>query len=185
MFLYFISRSVANPNRGFQIQLQDFEQYKLTEVIQCFVLHCFVESPNGFLSLQERRRLKERFPTLAMETSDKYQCIVALSSYEQLLSNNDICEGNCARGRQCPTGVGSLYSTSLAVIIFIDHSSVPSNIFHSLYIYVHSHGFLYNYIYHFQNYMLHSNRMLRLFALNILDEIKKCESRYWHQCSAA
>ncbi|XP_031630509.1 dual specificity protein phosphatase 12 [Contarinia nasturtii] len=77
-------RSVANPNQGFQFQLQDFQENKLTE---------------------ERKRLKERFPTLSMELSDKNLCTVALNSYEQLLLNNDICEGNCVRGQSCPTGV--------------------------------------------------------------------------------
>lgn len=66
--------------------------------------------------MQERRRLKERFPTLAMETSDKQQCTVALSSYEQLLSNNDICEGNCTRGRHCPTGVATLNFARAALL---------------------------------------------------------------------
>lgn len=53
---------------------------------------------------QERRRLKERFPTLVMEISDKDVCTSALNSYKQLLMNNDICEGNCVRGQSCPTG---------------------------------------------------------------------------------
>lgn len=70
--------------------------------------------------------MKERFPTLAMETSDKYQCTVALSSYEQLLSNNDICEGNCAKGRQCPTGAGLHIFTIAASIHFIHHYYCPS-----------------------------------------------------------
>lgn len=48
--------------------------------------------------------MRERFPTLVMEVSDKDECTMALSSYEQLLSNNHICEGNCARGQSCPTG---------------------------------------------------------------------------------
>ncbi|XP_055312819.1 mucin-5AC [Sitodiplosis mosellana] len=77
-------RSVANPNQGFQFQLQDFEENKLPE---------------------ERRRLRERFPTLTMESLDKDECAVALTSYQQLLLNNDICEGNCVRGQSCPTGV--------------------------------------------------------------------------------
>lgn len=39
-----------------------------------------------------------------MEVSDKDECTVALSSYERLLSNKDICEGDCVRGQNCPTG---------------------------------------------------------------------------------
>lgn len=48
--------------------------------------------------------MKERFPTLAKEVSDKDECTIALHSYERLLSNKDICEGDCVRGQNCPTG---------------------------------------------------------------------------------
>lgn len=47
---------------------------------------------------------------LVMEVSDKDECKIALNSYEQLLSNNDICEGNCVRGKSCPTGAIIAYS---------------------------------------------------------------------------
>ncbi|KAG4078955.1 hypothetical protein HA402_010907 [Bradysia odoriphaga] len=77
-------RAVANPNLGFQNQLQEFETFRLFE---------------------ERRRLRERFPSLALGVSDMDQCSNALSSYEELLSNKDICEGNCSRGQTCPTGL--------------------------------------------------------------------------------
>ncbi|KAJ6646324.1 Dual specificity protein phosphatase 22 [Pseudolycoriella hygida] len=77
-------RAVANPNLGFQNQLQEFEMYRL---------------------LEERRRLKERFPSLALGLTDIEQCSHALSNYEELLSNKDICEGNCSRGQTCPTGL--------------------------------------------------------------------------------
>ncbi|XP_055383576.1 dual specificity protein phosphatase 15 isoform X2 [Condylostylus longicornis] len=77
-------RAVANPNLGFQNQLQEFEMYKLSE---------------------ERRRLHERFPSNALEESDREKCMIALNSYEELLQNRDICEGNCNRGEKCPTGV--------------------------------------------------------------------------------
>lgn len=53
---------------------------------------------------QERKRLRERFPALSMEVTDKDECTIALSSYERLLSNKDICEGDCAPGENCPTG---------------------------------------------------------------------------------
>lgn len=39
-----------------------------------------------------------------MENTDKDECILALTSYQQLLLNRDICEGDCARGQNCPTG---------------------------------------------------------------------------------
>lgn len=81
-------RAVANPNLGFQTQLQEFEMFKLPD---------------------ERRRLRERFPSLALEEIDKDQCIVALSSYAELLLNKDICEGNCSRGEKCPTGGVAFY----------------------------------------------------------------------------
>lgn len=76
-------RAVANPNLGFQTQLQEFETNKLAE---------------------ERKRLKERFPSLVLGLSDSNQCSNALSCYKELLSNKNICEGNCARGLNCPTG---------------------------------------------------------------------------------
>lgn len=78
-------RSVANPNSGFQRQLQDWETCgKLTD---------------------ERKRLKERFPSLALARQDHDQCIVMLDSYERLLSQRDICEGTCPLGQTCPTGL--------------------------------------------------------------------------------
>ncbi|KAH8261506.1 hypothetical protein KR044_010350, partial [Drosophila immigrans] len=77
-------RAVANPNAGFQTQLQEFEQYKLSE---------------------ERRRLRERFPSSALEQLDRIKCGTALDNYQELLQNRDICEGNCSRGEKCPTGV--------------------------------------------------------------------------------
>lgn len=76
-------RAVANPNTGFQNQLLEFEQYKLSE---------------------ERRRLRERFPSSALEQLDRVKCAMALDSYQELLQNKDICEGNCSRGEKCPTG---------------------------------------------------------------------------------
>ncbi|CAH2266385.1 jg9143 [Pararge aegeria aegeria] len=77
-------RAVANPNLGFQRQLQDFETYKLVE---------------------ERRRLKERYPSLALTDSDIAECRVMLDSYQTMLNQRTICEGKCSMGRQCPTGV--------------------------------------------------------------------------------
>lgn len=44
-----------------------------------------------------------------MEDSDRSQCAIALNSYAELLSNKDICEGNCARGQSCPTGGVAFY----------------------------------------------------------------------------
>lgn len=77
-------RAVANPNTGFQKQLQDFESSKLME---------------------ERRRLKERYPSLALVTKDQEQCALMLNNYEELLSSKSICEGKCVMGQVCPTGV--------------------------------------------------------------------------------
>lgn len=76
-------RAVANPNVGFQTQLQEFEMYRLAE---------------------ERRRLRERYPSMALEKLDRMKCMAALDNYEELLQNRDICEGNCVRGEKCPTG---------------------------------------------------------------------------------
>lgn len=77
-------RAVANPNTGFQKQLQEFENFKL---------------------LEERRRLKERYPSLALVTKDQEQCALMLNNYEELLSSKSICEGKCVMGQVCPTGV--------------------------------------------------------------------------------
>lgn len=81
-------RAVANPNVGFQTQLQDFEMYRLCE---------------------ERKRLRERFPSTALEQLDRAKCLSALDNYEELLQNKDICEGNCVRGEKCPTGAQNVY----------------------------------------------------------------------------
>ncbi|KAH8419520.1 hypothetical protein KR222_004068 [Zaprionus bogoriensis] len=83
-------RAVANPNTGFQNQLQEFEQFKLSE---------------------ERRRLRERFPSSALEQLDRVKCGLALDNYQELLQNRDICEGNCSRGEKCPTGVCNMDPT--------------------------------------------------------------------------
>ncbi|XP_062712749.1 uncharacterized protein LOC115260101 [Aedes albopictus] len=77
-------RAIANPNLGFQNQLQEFESCKL---------------------LDERKRLKERFPSLALESNDREQCFVALDNYEILLENKGVCEGQCKFAKDCPTGI--------------------------------------------------------------------------------
>ncbi|XP_012262206.2 dual specificity protein phosphatase 15 isoform X2 [Athalia rosae] len=79
-----VGRAVANPNVGFQQQLQDFEATRLQE---------------------ERRRLKERFPSLALAASDGEICRAALCNYESLALAREVCEGKCAMGRTCPTGL--------------------------------------------------------------------------------
>nr|XP_017036610.1 dual specificity protein phosphatase 22 isoform X5 [Drosophila kikkawai] len=81
-------RAVANPNTGFQNQLQEFEQFKLSE---------------------ERRRLRERFPSSALEQLDRTKVATALDNYQELLQNRDICEGNCSRGEKCPTGAHMVF----------------------------------------------------------------------------
>lgn len=81
-------RAVANPNTGFQTQLQEFEQFKLPE---------------------ERRRLRERFPSSALEQLDRLKVATALDNYQELLQNRDICEGNCSRGEKCPTGANVVF----------------------------------------------------------------------------
>lgn len=55
--------------------------------------------------LKERRRLKERYPSLALVFKDQEQCALMLNNYEELLQSRTICEGKCALGEQCPTGV--------------------------------------------------------------------------------
>lgn len=77
-------RSVANPNLGFQRQLQDFETNRLFD---------------------ERRRLKERYPSLALFGNDEQSCTTMLDTYDKLLLARTICEGKCPLGQPCPTGV--------------------------------------------------------------------------------
>ncbi|XP_068086043.1 dual specificity protein phosphatase 22-like [Anabrus simplex] len=79
-----VGRAVANPNFGFQKQLQEYEQFKLQE---------------------ERRRLKERYPSLALVAIDDEHCRHMLRSYQILIQSRDLCEGDCALGQTCPTGM--------------------------------------------------------------------------------
>ncbi|KAL6257387.1 hypothetical protein P5V15_010959 [Pogonomyrmex californicus] len=79
-----VGRSIANPNVGFQQQLKDFESSRLQD---------------------ERRRLKERFPSLALSESDAEACRSTLRNYETLALAKEVCEGKCAMGRTCPTGL--------------------------------------------------------------------------------
>lgn len=91
-------RAVANPNTGFQTQLQEFEQYKLSE---------------------ERRRLRERFPSSALEQLDRIKCGLALDNYQELLQNRDICEGKCSRGEKCPTGASLVPFTTCNMVSMV------------------------------------------------------------------
>ncbi|XP_039313913.1 dual specificity protein phosphatase 22-B isoform X2 [Solenopsis invicta] len=79
-----VGRSIANPNVGFQQQLKDFESSRLQD---------------------ERNRLKERFPSLALSESDAEICRSTLRNYETLALAKEVCEGKCAMGRTCPTGL--------------------------------------------------------------------------------
>lgn len=54
---------------------------------------------------QERRRLRERFPSLALTVNDAEACRANLSNYETLANAREVCEGKCAMGRPCPTGL--------------------------------------------------------------------------------
>ncbi|XP_076658083.1 uncharacterized protein LOC143362107 isoform X2 [Halictus rubicundus] len=79
-----VGRSIANPNVGFQQQLKDFESSRLHE---------------------ERRRIKERFPSLALAQADAEVCRTTLRNYETMALAREVCEGKCAMGRPCPTGL--------------------------------------------------------------------------------
>ncbi|XP_002025603.2 dual specificity protein phosphatase 22 [Drosophila persimilis] len=93
-------RTVANPNTGFQNQLQEFEQFKLSE---------------------ERRRLRERFPSSALEQLDRLKVATAL------LQNRDICEGNSSRGEKSPTD-----ACIPAFDANADKGAVPTNVAYTL-----------------------------------------------------
>lgn len=58
-----------------------------------------------FFFFKERKRLKERFPSLALHDRDEEQCALMLNNYEQLLLSRTICEGKCPMGEKCPTGL--------------------------------------------------------------------------------
>ncbi|XP_066582561.1 dual specificity protein phosphatase 15-like [Prorops nasuta] len=79
-----VSRSIANPNAGFRQQLKDFESSRLQD---------------------ERRRLKERFPSLALAEEDAEICEVTLRNYDVLIETREVCKGKCPMGRQCPSGL--------------------------------------------------------------------------------
>lgn len=78
-----VGRRIANPNSGFQIQLQDFENNKVDE---------------------ERMRMKERFPSLALRQSDIEYMYRALEHFETMIAARDLCHYNCKRNENCPTG---------------------------------------------------------------------------------
>lgn len=58
-----------------------------------------------FCLIQERSRLKERFPSLALAEPDAEACRSTLRNYETLALAKEVCEGKCAMGRTCPTGL--------------------------------------------------------------------------------
>ena len=78
-----VGRKIANPNSGFQIQMQDFENNRVDE---------------------ERRRMKERFPSLALYESDQVYIYRALEHFETMIAARDLCHFNCKRNENCPTG---------------------------------------------------------------------------------
>ncbi|XP_046396981.1 dual specificity protein phosphatase 22-like [Ischnura elegans] len=86
-----VGRAVANPNLGFLKQLHEFEESRLAD---------------------ERRRLKERYPSVALVDSDEEQCQLLLVSYQSLILSRDICDGQCAYGQVCPTGLCRVSSKS-------------------------------------------------------------------------
>lgn len=83
-----VGRQIANPNAGFQLQLQDYEINRL---------------------IDERKRMKERYPSLALQLSDLTYCNASLDNYNLLITNKDICDGTCKRGENCPTGDNNQY----------------------------------------------------------------------------
>lgn len=78
-----VGRRIANPNAGFQLQLQDFENNKVDE---------------------ERRRMKERYPSLAIRSSDLEYMFRALEHFDTMIASRDLCHYNCKRNESCPTG---------------------------------------------------------------------------------
>lgn len=89
-----VGRKIANPNTGFQLQLQDFENNKVDE---------------------ERRRMKERFPSLAIHESDQEYMYRALEHFDTMIASRDLCHYNCKRNENCPTGTWMLHELALWV----------------------------------------------------------------------
>lgn len=78
-----VGRRIANPNAGFVLQLQDFENNKVEE---------------------ERRRMKERYPSLAIRSSDIEYMYRAMEHFDTMIASRDLCHYNCKRNESCPTG---------------------------------------------------------------------------------
>lgn len=49
--------------------------------------------------------MRERFPSLALTASDAELCRATLRNYETLAMAREVCEGKCAMGRPCPSGM--------------------------------------------------------------------------------
>lgn len=79
-----VGRKIANPNSGFQIQMQEFENSRVDE---------------------ERRRMKERFPSLALYDTDQTYIYRALEHFDTMIATRDLCHFNCKRNENCPTGM--------------------------------------------------------------------------------
>lgn len=73
--------------------------------MKCFINLQFSNCDLYLNIFKERRRLKERYPSLALVYKDQEQCALMLNNYEELLQSRTICEGKCVLGEQCPTGV--------------------------------------------------------------------------------
>jgi len=96
-----VGRKIANPNAGFQLQLQDFENHKVDE---------------------ERRRMKERFPSLAVHSSDYEYICRALEHFDAMISSRDLCHFNCKRNENCPTGESTFDSLSARLMSLLINS---------------------------------------------------------------
>lgn len=77
-----VGRKIANPNAGFQIQLQEFENNKVD---------------------MERLRMKERFPSLALRDTDQEYIYLSLKHFDSMIASRDLCHFNCKRNENCPT----------------------------------------------------------------------------------
>ena len=55
--------------------------------------------------LQERRRLKAKYPSVTLKEEDEQMAKTLLASYYHSLSVGEMCEGNCAPGVTCPRGI--------------------------------------------------------------------------------
>lgn len=97
-----VGRRIANPNSGFQSELKFFN-FRF-EIIELFAPIVQLQDFENNKLDEERRRMKERFPSLAVFDSDQEYIYRALEHFDTMIASRDLCHFNCKRNENCPTG---------------------------------------------------------------------------------